>query len=1000
MGPYVVFNAALIGFFSFAGLCLLLVRWESRRDSILLLFAVHCALCAVFSGCILGLVEARTPAEGQRAFDLRLDIGFLIHITAVWLLSLLSGLRARGFVWFTTAALLAALFANVALEPLTGVVTASGPIVTPWGERLMGFHREGASRWLVPLYWLVGSVQVFGCVCAARLWRRDRLGGVLLASACIANLGAGVWGKHIDSRGIPGVYVGAGPFAAWVVFMMMHLARVHRQRADQLAAAERRFRGVFDQTFGLMALLAPDGTLVEANRTALDVGGLRPEAIVGKPFWQTEWWMHAAPLQARLREAVEMAAAGATERFEAAWAGADGRLHDVDFSVKPVRDDSGKVVLLLAEGRDITERKRAELALKERTRDLGAAEERYRLLASAAFEGIAVTRQGKVQEVNEPLAAMLGCTQEELRGRVILDFVAPESREAVAEYVRVGRMERYEHLAIRKDGSVFPVEARARAMTLAGEAVRVTAIRDLSEQREAEKALRASEEKYRHFFEQELAAHYVSAPDGRLLVCNEAFAHLLGFSSAAETMASDAASVYPADPSQRAALLARLAREGRVDRFETEVRRDDGTLVHVIVSAVAVVEGEPPALREIHGFLIDDTKRRKAEAEVQQAQKMDAIGRLAGGVAHDFNNILGVIIGFGELLLRKATPGERGKLEQILKAANRAASLTRQLLAFSRKQVVEPKVLDLNLLLSDMEKMLGRLMGEDIDFAIECGADLGQVKADPGQIEQVIMNLCVNARDAMPDGGRLRVETRNVRIDSGGAAVGEPMPSGRFVVLSVTDAGCGIAKGIIDNIFEPFFTTKEEGKGTGLGLSTVYGIVKQAGGHIRVESEVGRGTCFNIYLPRIDDPPEAPLEEEVEIPARGTETILLVEDDGSLREIAREILEENGYRVLEAANGEQATDIAQRHPDRIHLLVTDVVMPGMHGRALAESLASLRPGLEVLYMSGYTDDIIARRGVLEPGMRFIGKPFTELDLLRRIRAAIDGRKDENGDERL
>jgi CheY-like chemotaxis protein len=359
-------------------------------------------------------------------------------------------------------------------------------------------------------------------------------------------------------------------------------------------------------------------------------------------------------------------------------------------------------------------------------------------------------------------------------------------------------------------------------------------------------------------------------------------------------------------------------------------------------------------------------------------------------VAHDFNNSLGVILGHTELLLRQAGEAQRGRLEQILKATQHASGLTRQLLAFSRKQIVDPKVLDLNALLSNLEGMLGRLIREDIDLAIVPGADLGQVKADPGQLEQVVMNLCVNARDAMPDGGVLRIETANAELDADHAAP-EPIAPGRYVMLAVSDTGSGIAKDMLAKMFEPFFTTKEEGEGTGLGLAMVYGIVKQARGHVSVDSEVGRGTTFRIYLPRVDEPAVAPEVQETPMPSRGWQTILLVEDEGSLRAIAREILEEHGYRVIEAAAAHEAIALAHRHPEPIHLLLTDVVMPGMNGRVLAESLVAARPDLRVLYMSGYTDDVIAHRGVLESGALLLAKPFTALALLGRVCTALGER---------
>jgi two-component system, cell cycle sensor histidine kinase and response regulator CckA len=383
----------------------------------------------------------------------------------------------------------------------------------------------------------------------------------------------------------------------------------------------------------------------------------------------------------------------------------------------------------------------------------------------------------------------------------------------------------------------------------------------------------------------------------------------------------------------------------------------------------------------------DVSAKRLLEAQLLQSQKMEAVGRLAGGVAHDFNNSLGVILGYTEVLMRQAAPDQLPRLEQILKATHRASHLTRQLLAFSRKQIVDPKVIDLNALLADMEDMLRRLIGEHIALVIVPGADLGQAKADPGQLEQVVMNLCVNARDAMPAGGLLRIETTNVQMDATPAEGRESIAPGRYTVLSVSDTGSGIPTDILSKIFEPFFTTKDQGKGTGLGLAMVYGIVKQAGGYAWVHSEVGVGTTFHIGLPRIDEP-VAVAGEEPALPARGSETILLVEDEEALRAIAREILDEHGYRVLEAAGPKEALEMAAAHPEHIDLLVTDVVMPLMNGRALADALLVARPGLRVLFISGYTDDVIAHSGVLEADTLMLEKPFTTVAFLSRVRETL------------
>jgi len=396
---------------------------------------------------------------------------------------------------------------------------------------------------------------------------------------------------------------------------------------------------------------------------------------------------------------------------------------------------------------------------------------------------------------------------------------------------------------------------------------------------------------------------------------------------------------------------------------------------------------------QVLGVSTDITERKRTEEQLFLSQKLEAVGQLAGGVAHDFNNILGAITGFGELAQRQLPAGHpvQGRLEQILRASHRAAEVTRQLLAFSRRQVMQPKVLDLGAVLAEVEKLLRRLIGEDIVLGVRSAPDLGHVKVDPTQLEQVILNLAVNARDAMPKGGTLTIETANVEHDEEYVrrhVVGQP---GRYVMLAVSDTGIGMDAATQARIFEPFFTTKPEGTGTGLGLATVYGIVKQSGGYIWVYSEPDHGTTFKVYLPRVD----APLSE-VLVPAaraeapRGTDTILVVEDQEALREMIREVLEEQGYTVLEASAGEEALAVAREHRGPIHLLLTDVVMPRMSGRELAERLASVRPETRALYMSGYSNGTISDRGMLAEGAALIEKPFTTESLARAVRETLDG----------
>jgi two-component system cell cycle sensor histidine kinase/response regulator CckA len=515
--------------------------------------------------------------------------------------------------------------------------------------------------------------------------------------------------------------------------------------------------------------------------------------------------------------------------------------------------------------------------------------------------------------------------------------------------------------------------------------------RDITENKRIAEALRESERRFSGVLDNLDLASMMLDTEGRITYCNDYLLELTGWAREEVLGRSWFDLFVPPDGGRTKEHFASLLRDAPEDWHndnEVLVRGGGRRSIRWNNSVLRSASGEVIGTASIGE---DVTERQRNEEQARQSQKMEAVGRLAGGVAHDFNNSLGVILGYTELLMRQAGESQKGKLEQILKATQRATGLTRQLLSFSRRQIVDPKVLDLNSVVADLELMLGRLIGEDIDLAIVAAPGLGQVKADPGQIEQVVVNLCVNARDAMPDGGQLRIETANAELEeTDGAASHEPVAAGRYVMLAVTDAGCGIEKEILTQISEPFFTTKADGKGTGLGLAMVYGAVKQAGGYVWVYSEPGRGTTFKIYLPRIDEAVTRAVAEEP-MPERGSETILLVEDESALRAIACEILEEHGYRVVPAAGGDEAVEIARRYDHVIHLLVTDVVMPGMNGRTVAESLVAARPELKVLYMSGYTDDVIAHRGVLEPGTLLLEKPFTAAAFLGRVREALGER---------
>ena len=504
------------------------------------------------------------------------------------------------------------------------------------------------------------------------------------------------------------------------------------------------------------------------------------------------------------------------------------------------------------------------------------------------------------------------------------------------------------------------------------------------ELRQSTRALSESEERYRLLFERNLAGVFRWTADGRVIDCNDACARIFGYDSQAQMLATPVAQFFET-PQELADVFALLQREGQLLNHERSYRRKDGKTIWVIEN-ISRTDGV------IEGTLVDVTERRLLEEQFRQAQRMEAVGRLAGGIAHDFNNLLSAILSFSAFALA-AVPEDSSLHDDLLeihKAGERAASLTRQLLAFSRKQVLQPRVLDLNEVVRGLEPMLRRLLGENVELVTLLAQNLGRVKADPGQIEQVVMNLAVNARDAMPNGGKLVIETADIELDQAYAAQHAAARPGPHVLLSVTDSGHGMAEPTLARLFEPFFTTKGLGKGTGLGLATVYGIVKQSGGSIWVQSEPGRGTTFNIYLPRdLAVPLTAARPALLATQQPGTETILVVEDEESVRKLTQRILRGAGYTVLAAANGSDAMLTSERHEGPVHLLLTDVVMPQMSGRELAERLSQLRPTMRILYMSGYTDDAIVHHGVLEHGVHFIAKPFSATELRQKVRAILD-----------
>jgi two-component system, cell cycle sensor histidine kinase and response regulator CckA len=726
----------------------------------------------------------------------------------------------------------------------------------------------------------------------------------------------------------------------------------------------------------------PDRRYVEVNEGFTRLTGYTPEEVIGKTPSEVGIWSdspsHVEVLQ-RLQRHDEVR----DVEFEFRTKSGEHRYGTVSGTRLTVGTDS----YMLSISRDITERKRAE----ERLSQLAA-------IVDSSFDAIiGKTLDGTIVSWNAAAEAVYGYSAAEVVGKSIALLAPADHRQEVVQLLdRLANGEKIEHhetTRIRKDGRKLAV-----AITLSpirdssGKIVGASAIsRDITERRRVEQDLLRSEARFASLVQDAPYGIYRVTLQGQFLQVNPALVRMLGYQSESELLARNILTdVYASAELQEQLIDYSWPHKDFTD-VETHWKRKDGDRIIVRLSGRAVepAGGELPYFEV---FAEDVTQRRSLERQLLQSQKMDAIGRLAGGVAHDFNNLLGVILGQTELLEAElgTNPSIQRRTEAIDQSARRAADLTKQLLAFSRRQFIELRVVDTNAIVQDVEKLLKRLIGEDIELAMHLSPDAGNIKIDPSQLEQILLNLAVNARDAMPEGGKLILDTALVELDEIYARQHLGATAGEFVLLAVSDTGIGMDSQTMARIFEPFFTTKPEGRGTGLGLATVYGIVKQNNGYIMAYSEPGHGTTFKLYFPSVRAASElrGPKSNQVEF-VKGCETILLVEDEPALRELARELLEANGYKVIEAERGEQAIRWVESSQASIDLLLTDVVMPGIGGKQLATRLLELRPGLHVLYMSGYTDDVINNRGVLSDKTLLLAKPFTRAVLLRKVREALD-----------
>lgn len=709
-----------------------------------------------------------------------------------------------------------------------------------------------------------------------------------------------------------------------------------------------------------------------------------------------------------IRVQPENASSGANENSEEnggadpTWNGQhrkkNGNVIDVAVSSRAITFDGHEACIALI--LDVTSPKRAEEALRQ-------SEQRMRLVLDNALDAVITMRQsGAITDWNAQAEKMFGWSRAEAMGQQMSSTIIPERyrehhdrglKKFLATGVGPVLNKRIEITALRRDGTEFPVELAISPAKVGEEWTFSAFIRDLTDRVGAERALQASERRLVQILEAVPMGILVSDENGQVVFANASGQKTLGSAIVPSVGVGKLAEIYQAYvagtdqlyPNERNPLVRALRGEATaVDDIELHQGEQ---VVSLSAKGAPIVDAEGKVVAAVVAF-IDTTERRSLEAQVRQASKMEAVGQLAGGVAHDFNNLLTVIMSYGAMLLDRLDLNDpnREDVQEIAHAADRAAALTRQLLAFSRKQVMQPQAMDINAVVRDVENMLRRIIGEDIELQTSLDPGVSTINADPGQLQQVLMNLVVNARDAMPAGGRLSIGTSNSRSAVESTAGSVRAVDGDYVVLTVSDTGTGMTREVQQRLFDPFFTTKDQGRGTGLGLSTVYGIVKQSGGEIFVYSELGVGSSFNVYFPRFTARAEQrpPAVKAVEVP-RGSETVLLVEDDSNVRTLTMRVLAGYGYNMLVAKSGADALTIALDPLTLIDLVVTDVVMPGINGRELLEQLVEARPGVGTLLMSGYTDDEVLRRGVMHGDTAFLQKPFTAEQLARKVREVLD-----------
>ena len=753
--------------------------------------------------------------------------------------------------------------------------------------------------------------------------------------------------------------------------------------AEALGRSEDRSRRIIENALDAVVGIDIDGRITSWNPKAAEMFGWSEDEALGRILADTI--IPAEYKEAHLRGMRRFRETGQGQalnrRIEVTALRRDGTQFPVELAITPI--GRGEQTTFNAFVRDLSDRRQAETTLRESL-------ERFRIAAETTTDYIYewTPSTGRVQWFGEA-PDELPATREAWE-----KIVHPEDASRFRPPAAPGITVHFGEYRVRRpDGSWRTWTDRAEAVPdRDGRPVRwIGSINDVSDRRGLEQDRERLLDRLVMQMERMPVACLLTGPDFKIRLWNPAASRIFGFSREEAIGRAFDELLLPPEARAEAKAHLRTLSEGNHSSITTwENATRDGGRIRCEWHAGPLQEADD-SFAGIQAMAIDTTERARLEGQLRQSQKMEAVGRLAGGIAHDFNNLLTAVSGYGEILLESFKEGDpaRTYVDEIREAARRAADLTRQLLAFSRKQVLEPAVLDLNVVLSEMDKLLRRVIGEDIKIVTSLDPGIGHVKADRNQVEQVIMNLVVNARDAMPKGGKLTLETKNVELDASYAVSHPDAVPGPHVLLAVSDSGAGIPAEVLPRIFEPFFTTKERGKGTGLGLATVYGIVKQSGGHIAAYSEPGRGAAFKVYLARVDGQIEEKPSKDTDRRIRtGTETILVVEDEAPVRKLLSQVLRRQGYTLIEAATGIDALEALSKHPEPIHLMVTDVVMPGMSGRELARKIEPLRPGLRVLYISGYTEDAIVHHGELDPGTAFLPKPFTPAALAKKVREVL------------